>query len=306
MAIVLVTGANGFVGRQCLIPLLAAGFEVYALSRQAPAVELEHSHLHWERADLFNPADIKALLQQVRPTHLLHMAWITTHGYFWDAPENEEWVAASKSLIQSFIETGGQRVVAAGTCAEYDWDSLSVTESDCDEITTPCVPHTLYGQSKLKLWRWLQHQPVSSAWGRIFYAYGPYEAAKRLIPSLILNIIHNRPAPLGPGTDEHDFTDCRDMGAAFTAMLKSPYKGAVNVTSGQGTRIADIARLIERLAGKKDLLRINALPSRPHDPPRLVGKNIILKEKIGFQPAYTLEKGLRDTILWWEAQEKTL
>ena len=137
---VLVTGAAGFVGRHCLAALRQEGFDVCAVSSTARASD----NVEWRQADLLDEAGVRDLVASVRPTHLLHLAWITTPGRYWTSPANLSWVRASLHLLQQpFTACGGERVVMAGTCAEYEWG-----HGTCLEGRTPLSPTTLYGASK--------------------------------------------------------------------------------------------------------------------------------------------------------------
>ena len=112
---VLVTGAGGFIGRHSLEPLRAAGYEVHAvLSARAdctPQSGAPPSGTQVHRADLLDPQAIDALIEAVRPTHLLHFAWIVTPGVYWSSAENYRWLAASRQLIAPLR---GQRRRARG------------------------------------------------------------------------------------------------------------------------------------------------------------------------------------------------
>ena len=166
MKSVLVTGANGFIGRHCLPLLLSNGYEVHAISRKK-SLEKQHN-LNWVQADLLDPKQISILINQINPSHLLHLAWCTKPGEYWTSLENLNWVLSSMQLLQEFIDNGGNRVVMAGTCAEYDW-----TDGHCKEDVTPLRPKTLYGISKHALGNILSNLTkkanVSSAWGRVFF-----------------------------------------------------------------------------------------------------------------------------------------
>ena len=69
---VLLTGANGFIGRHCLAPLCASGYG----ARGIVAGEIkERSGAKWHQADLLDAAQLDRLVTRIKPTHLLHFAW---------------------------------------------------------------------------------------------------------------------------------------------------------------------------------------------------------------------------------------
>jgi uncharacterized protein YbjT (DUF2867 family) len=82
---VLVSGAGGFIGRWSVPALHALGYEVHAVRRRAGAGEahcaqLSDAQIH--SADLLDERAIDELLGKLRPTHLLHYAWIATPGEY--------------------------------------------------------------------------------------------------------------------------------------------------------------------------------------------------------------------------------
>ena len=161
---VLVTGATGFIGRHALPHLNAAGYEVHTTGRPA--------------TDLHDSAARRQVIADVKPTHLLHLAWYVPPGKYWTSIENVRWLEASLDLLQQFAEHGGRRVVTAGSCAEYSWSPGGV----CHELNTPLEPASLYGVSKDALRRMQESLAnqlgFSSAWGRVFFPYGPGEPAR--------------------------------------------------------------------------------------------------------------------------------
>src|SRR5687768_4647832 len=86
---VLLTGAGGFIGREMPRLLVERGYEVHSAGRHRPEGVTTH-HI----CDLLRD-DLDRLAETVGATHLLHLAWYTEPGRFWDAPENLDWAAAS-------------------------------------------------------------------------------------------------------------------------------------------------------------------------------------------------------------------
>src|SRR5687767_2392594 len=117
---VLVTGANGFVGRQTLAPLIARGFDVHAASRRPRPGELGDIAVTWHQADLLDRDARRELLGGIAPSHLLHAAWYLEPGKYTGSPLNLDWVVASIDLARRFEAEGGRRVVSVGSCFEYE------------------------------------------------------------------------------------------------------------------------------------------------------------------------------------------
>ncbi len=295
---VLVTGAAGFIGRWAVAALRELGFDVHAVGRpMRPGVE------NWHQADLLDAKARSALIRTVKPDHLLHTAWFTGHKRFWTAPQNVDWLVASLDLLAEFAAVDGRRAVLVGSCAEYDWAG-SDTEPWRED--RPCHPATLYGQAKHDVAQQAASlaasRGISFAWGRVFTPIGLYEEPERLVPSVIRALLAGQRATTGPGDLVRDFLDVRDAGYAFARLVAGDVSGAVNIGSGQGLSIGDIARQIGALTGRPELLGIGARPPRAGDPPFMVADVKRLRDEVGFQPRFTLDETLNDAIDFWQAQ----
>jgi nucleoside-diphosphate-sugar epimerase len=301
MSRVLITGASGFVGRQCLARLDVPGEDVHAVVRHGPGPAMPRVTSH--RADLLSAAEVSALLAEVRPSHLLHLAWITTPGAYWTSPENLAWLGASLHLLRAFAENGGARAVLAGSCAEYDW-----TAGECREGQTPLRPASLYGICKDALREVAEglgrHAGLSVAWARLFFLYGPHEAPRRLVPAVTRALLRGEPALCSPGEQERDFLHVEDAAAALVALLHGRVTGAVNVGSGEAVPVQAVARRLAALVGRPELLRLGALPPTG-EAPRVVADVRRLREEVGWAPRFDLERGLAQTVAWWAAQGRS-
>jgi len=292
---VAVTGASGFVGRPAVEALRARGFEVHAVGRR-PGKLPDGVTAH--AIDLLDPAGLGGLFGVIRPSHMLHLAWDVTPGRFWGSPENLEWVSASLRLYRAFVDAGGTRLVVAGSCAEYDWRSDLL-----DEAATPIRPGTLYGAAKDGLHRILTaaagRDSVSLAWGRLFFMYGPGEAANRLVPDVVRALLSGQPALCGPGTAERDFMHIADVGGALAATLDSAHVGSVNIATGVCVPIRVVVRTLAELIGRPELVRFGARLAPRDEPARLAASVAVLRNSVGFTPRFGLAEGLADTVAWW-------
>ena len=297
MKSVLITGASGFIGRQCIHWLKLQNFEVHAVfSRKKPS---GFDDINWHQANLLDTDQPDILIRKIAPTHLLHLAWIVTPGICTSSLENLSWLRTSIDLLQSFLNSGGKRVVIAGSCFEYDWNY-----GYCLENRTPLSPATLYGTCKHALQLTLKNvselSDLSSAWGRVFYLYGPHEHPDRLVPSVIRSILKGEDALCSPGTQIRDFLHVSDVGKAFVNLLLSDVVGPVNIASGQPIAVKDLIHCIADKLGRRDLVKLGALAPRTKEPHFLIADVSRLHEELNFSPQYDMSSGINNVIDWWK------
>lgn len=295
---VVVTGGGGFIGREAVAALGAAGAEVHLLGR-APDAGMGRAHV----IDLLRD-DAGPLLKDIAPTHLLHLAWMAEPGAFWWAPENLDWVAASLRLVRAFAEAGGRRLAVAGSCTEYDWSHVHL-----DEHATPRRPGTLYGTAKAALAQLLDKAApklgLSVGWGHVFFLYGPHEKPGRLLPDVIDAVRAGRRVATSEGSQARDFMHVEDVAGALVALLGSGVEGPVNIASGRSVPVRDIVRLAAAAAGDAGLVDFGARPRQPGEPELMTAATRRLKDEIGFVPRWTLETGIADMVARrpWRAEE---
>lgn len=295
---VLLTGASGFIGRHTIPLLTELGYEVHAVFYPDKSGLNEGKEVFLHQCNLLDVEEQKQLLIQIKPTHLLHFAWYAIPGKYWTSIENIRWVQASINLLIDFIENGGTRAVFAGSCAEYDWNY-----GYCSEEITPTRPQSLYGTCKNSLQEILsqfsKQTGISSAWGRIFFLYGPSEAKSRLVPSVIISLLQDQPVHCTHGDQIRDFLHVEDVASAFVNLLESDVEGPVNIASGQPVVLKTIIYTIANLLGKKHLVELGVLPPPEDEPPFLVADVRRITQQVGWKHKISLEAGLKSTVEWW-------
>jgi nucleoside-diphosphate-sugar epimerase len=295
---VLVTGGNGFIGQFVVPKLINKGYEVITLSRnKCTANNQNYVNLECNIHDINR---VERIFKNYKPSFLVHLAWITEPGKFWESKGNLSYVISSLALYRAFAESGGQRVISAGTCAEY-----METESACSEKETSLSPNTFYGIAKLSLYQlqsaYFERMAVSSAWGRIFYCYGINENEKRLVPSIIQNCLQGKCIKIKSKNKLIDILYIKDIADAFVHLLESDYQGSINIASGYSISVGDLAIKIARKLNAVNCIEFKTENTGCTEFNNLAETNI-LNKTVNWIPEYTLEQGLDENIDWWKAK----
>lgn len=283
---VVVTGANGYLGKVLLSKLIESVDAVLCLGQREP--DYVTDRIQFCRVNLLHEIPEAALLA-FQPTHLIHLAWIADHGVFWESPLNNQWVDATQKLVSAFAVAGGKHITVAGSCAEYTWNELP-----CDEAGSETRPSTLYGQSKLICLEQTSELcgalGMELAWGRVFFPYGRIENPKRLVPQVYAALKSQKHLEVC-GELHRDFLFIDDAVSAILHLALSRLNGVYNVSSG---RAVELKQLVQVMAS---VLSVSpaCITFKKHEPgtqPRLL---LGLNQKLlatGWRETYDLRAGL--------------
>lgn len=177
--------------------------------------------------------------------------------------------------------------------------------------TTPLAPNSPYSASKAAadLLVLAYHRtyglPVNIT--RCSNNYGPCQFPEKLIPLMISRALADRPLPVyGDGMQVRDWIHVRDHCRAVRAVLERGRVGQVYNVGGHSERSnLEIVHLILGELGKPESL-IEYVPDRPGHDRRYAIDNTKIKQELGWEPAYTFETGIRETIAWYRAHPERL
>lgn len=308
---VLVTGADGFVGRHLVTRLVSDGHEVTAACRATAELR------GWPGAEwglkvrvvpfeLDDPATIRAALQ---PPHdaVVHLAAVASVREAREDP-GRAWVinaAGTARLIDAALSTamGGAppRMLIVSSAEVYGSGSPTPRrESD------PAQPQTPYAATKvgaevaaLEAWR---RTGLHVMIARPFTHTGPGQRPPYVVPSFVERLLavkaQAKPKiPTGNLEPVRDLLDVRDVVRAYASLLQNGAPGETyNISRGAGISLRD---LFYRLAG---LLGVQAEPVpdpslvRTEDIPHLVGDPGKLQRTTGWTAVIPLEQTLRDMV----------
>jgi nucleoside-diphosphate-sugar epimerase len=300
MSRVLVTGAGGFIGWHTLPTLVAAGFEVDAVTSSEPPAHVP-AEVRWHRANLLEPRSAQTLCETVKPSHLLHLAWFVEPPAHLSAEVNLDWVHASLRLLRAFTSAGGRRMVVSGTHSEYIYN----TTVHCLEDETPLRPVSLYGAAKhgfhVIAATWARETGMALCWGRVFNIYGPHEHVSSLVGTVARALLRGQEVATSDGRQVRDYLYVEELARALVALVCGEVTGTVNVASGVPVQVADVISAVAVQAGRPELVRMGARSQRPGEPESLTADVRRLREDVGFSPEIDLREGVARTVAWWRA-----
>lgn len=252
---ILVTGGTGFIGRPIVRKLLAAGYQLEILTTNIKQQSEESIRYHY--LDLADKKAVAKLVTALQAKSLLHLAWNVQAADFASASENSLWIDYSMNLAQNFLQAGGQEIICAGTCFEYDFSG----GLDIFTEIAPLQPNTFYGECKKNLWEQLQllskEYQARLVWGRIFYPYGAEEEPRKLISAVINKLKNNQEFICNTPKNILDYVYIEDVADCFVHLLASKAQGDFNICSGQGVSVQDILLKLASSLGKAELIKFN-------------------------------------------------
>lgn len=239
MTKIAVTGASGFLGRHVCAALSKADLEVVAHAR-TPQQD-DAGGKAWTCFDLAGAAN-DGFDRLGRPHVVVHLAWDGLPNYLSPRHLDVE-LPAQQRFLQGLVASGLKRLVVAGTCFEYGM------QLGCLREDTPAQPSNPYGVAKHRLHQTLEalnaRTPFDLRWLRLFYLYGPGQAATSLYSQFRAAVARgDQTFDMSPGDQQRDFMPVEDAAAAIAAVALAPQAPRLlNVCSGTPVTVLS---LVER------------------------------------------------------------
>jgi UDP-glucose 4-epimerase len=315
---VALTGASGFLGLNLLAGLLNSDSSVTAISRHPEEAEdlirvvRRPLAATSERADVNDTNALVAILEQARPDVLIHSAAITPiredlerEGFAETVQTN---ILGSVSVLEAARRCGVRIVVyvSSGTVYGNRTSLRPLLETD---RTTPSGVYGITKQSAERLW--LRHAELFERAARVVRVsvpYGPWERPSRSrgvtspMPKWCRSALEGR-GVREPVDIARDFTYVEDTVTGILRVAFSPRTRhhIYNVSSGNLYWYSDVLPILATLhpgfiyeVGPKLSRGSVAVPRRG---PLSIAR---VATEFEWQPAFSLEQGLRKYLAWIE------
>jgi len=140
---------------------------------------------------------------------------------------------------------------------------------------------------------------------RLFTAYGYYEDKAKLMPSIILNALQDKPIELSSPGNVRDFIFIEDAIEAFLNIVQSDkqYKGEMfNIGSGQQHSIAEVVEAVEKALGKQ--LQVQYGKENYYKEPKAFIADITkAKHTFNWEPQHNFAAGIVKSVAWYQANQ---
>ena len=304
----LVTGADGFVGRHLVRRLAREGHRIGAGRRPGgPPVDWQGADVTELPLELTDETSVRRAVE-FGPDAVVHLAAIASNREGFADPGLAWTVNAAgtarlaEALARRRERGGGEGRLLLVSSGEVYGPGVQVPRRETD----PIAPATPYAASKvgaehagLEVWR-RTGLPVIVA--RPFTHTGPGQDRRFVLPSFIARLREIRTTGerrVGTGNLDpvRDILDVRDVVEAYVLLLRSGQPGEIyNVARGEGTTIGELFRTLAELLGVAAEPVPDPALARRSDMPHLVGDSTKLRRATGWAPARTLQQTLRGLV----------
>lgn len=311
---VLVTGASGFVGGWLAKELLARNARVVALVRDLDPFAMQVHPEVWKGAvrvtgDIKDLAVVRRAIAEYGVTACFHVAAQASVRSALADPVStfETNVRGTWTVLEAcrLAENVDRVIVASSDKAYGEQDRLPY-----EEETSPLAGTYPYDASKAaaevvaRSFARTYDLPLAITRSANIYGGGDL-AGHRIVPEAIQAVLANRPPVIrSDGTPERDYLYVKDAVRGYLLLAEQmgrEVRGeAFNFGSGVPVSVLDLIRLILKIAGSDLEPEIRGTATQEISRQYLSARKV--RDRLGWEPAYSLEEGLRETLEWYRSR----
>ena len=315
----LITGFTGFVSAHFLDLLNSAepGAEVLGIDKNFPDFDFTlypQLTISFRDIDLLNKNDVEEVIVSFHPTHILHLASVSSVALSWQTPLDS--FVNNTNIFLNLVEQVRVnhipcRILSVGSSEEYGEvaeEDLPLTEENSLHPLSPYAVARVAQEMLSKIYADGFNLDIIIT--RSFNHIGPGQKDSFVISSFARQMVQlakekssNNTITTGNLSITRDFLDVRDVVKAYYALLKNGKKGEVyNICSGNGIVLKDIVLKMAELLNMKIRIETDPVLIRPNENKRIIGSFKKIHAALGWHPEIPLEKSLADIISYWQGK----
>ncbi|MCB9747379.1 MAG: SDR family oxidoreductase [Candidatus Omnitrophica bacterium] len=305
--VVVITGGAGFLGSHLCDRFIKDGFTVLCIDNLITGNIKNIEHLIKNKNFEFLNHDISNKIYITGPVdYVLHFASPASPIDYLNYPIPTLKVGSLGTHNTLGLAKYKKAVyLIASTSEVYGDPQVHPQKEDYWGHVNPIGPRGVYDEAKrfaeAITMAYRRYHHMDSKIVRIFNTYGPRMRINdgRVVPNFVYQALHNKPLTIyGDGKQTRSFCYYTDLIEGIVRLIMSKYSGPVNIGNPDEFTILEFAQLFTKLSGTKSKIVYKKLPV---DDPKIRRPDISLAKKLlKWQPKVKLEKGLKQTISWFE------
>ncbi|MFA5044468.1 MAG: NAD-dependent 4,6-dehydratase LegB [Paludibacter sp.] len=306
---ILVTGAGGFIGSHLTELLVEKGFNVKAFVH----------YNSWNKWGWLDSSSIKSKVEIITGDirdydsvyaamqscdTVFHLAALIGIPYSYVSPQAyiKTNIDGTYNVLQSARQLGLEKVIVTSTSETYGTAQYVPIDENHPMVGQSPYSATKIAADQLSISYYKSFDlPVKIV--RPFNTFGPRQSARAIIPTVISQILNGETTlKLGNLSPTRDLTFVKDTANGFYEIAKAEglFGEITNIGMSEEITIGNLVQLIADLIGTKVEIISDEQRIRPDksEVERLYCNNSKIKEYTSWNPDYTLETGLKETIEW--------
>lgn len=312
---VFVAGSSGFIGGHLVKRLKDDGYFVVGADIVEP--EYEKPHVFY-KYDLRNNLLCRKIFQEHGIADVYNLACIMGGMGFIGDPKHSYDIMVGSTLIVSnvldcAITYGADRIFYSSSACVYN-ESHQLHENSkglAEWMAYPAAPDLVYGWQKLfsEQMHTAAKDKIKVRIARFHNIYGPqgtWKGGKEKAPAAMCRKVSEAETEVeiwGDGKQTRSFLYIDDCIDAVRLLMESDYSEPINIGSEEMVSINDLAYNVMLIANKRDLTLRHDL-TKPQGVRGRNSDNTLIREVLGWEPKFTLYKGLEQTYQWINEQVK--
>ena len=285
---VLVIGGNGYLGSFLVKALEKENANVFVVSRNA---ELLYNHF---AVDITDFDAIHKVVQEIQPDIVFHLAANISRNrdfaiYTDMAKVN---VMGTLNLLQA-LQNLDTHFIFTSSSEIYGNNESPFHENQLPKPVSPYSLSKVNAEMLIQTYCLNNNKKFTNL--RIFNFYGENMPEDFFIPQMINSLKREEDFLMTKGEQTRDFLYVDDVVEALllTAKNTNSYNETMNVCSGKGTKLSELATEVNEKMNAKAKIIFGAIPYRDNEVWEMIGDNSKIKQKLGFEPQVNLENGIQ-------------
>lgn len=297
---VIVTGANGFLGKNLSEKLINENCKLYLFDKSFEK-KIERKNCNYIKIDLNDFKKVRSLIKKINPAFIYHTAGHVNLKRDFDNALKclKDNIGITVNLLESIKDIDLNSFIFTSTSEVYGINRLPFRENYKPNPPSPYSISKVACENFCIMYNKIYKKPICVL--RLSYFYGPNQNKDRFIPSVINSCLNRRDIVINDGGQERDLNYVGDIvdGIIQASLSKNTKGEIVNLGHENKVSFLNVAKLIKKIIGNKSCI-IDKKTRRPFESVKWCSSNKKAKKLVDWEPKTGLEEGLKKTIEWFE------